>query len=159
MKIKRILLICTLFFIVLIVVILSRKQINLARSYDLIDKGDYEIKIILDEIEYKMEIYIDSKGNALRTYTGHNPEIPDKNGYYPVSEVKEFLKYAVKKNIFSMNDQMSAKKMLDGSCVYFEIRIGDKFVRAGGYVPMAVSKNFQKIYTRFKELQRLGTYE
>lgn len=158
MKIKRILLICTLFFIVLIVVILSRKQINLARSYDLIDKGDYEMKYRIDE-NFKMEIYIDSKGNALRTYTGHNPEIPDKNGYYPVSEVKEFLKYAVKKNIFSMNDQMSAKKILDGASVYFEIRIGDKFVRAGGYMPMIVSKNFQKIYTRFKELQRLGTYE
>lgn len=48
---------------------------------------------------------------------------------------------------------MNAKNFYYGSDIFFEIRIGEKYIKAGGYQPQEANNDFMKIWRKFQGLK------
>lgn len=125
-------------------------------TYRQISEGNF--KILYTKIDGKgaeINIQIQSDGRYIKSgsqgYTGEklNTEI----GYYEINEIKEFLRYALRHKILDMNVDMRDEDIWDGNTIYFEIILGDKVFKVGGYSPEDVSDDFNKIWRRFIKLE------
>lgn len=130
-------------------------NIEALKAYTQVGKGEFQITYILENgfKGYDIETQIFSDGSFIKT-TSYVYDTADKieEGHYSKNEVVKFVKYAIRHNIFKMNDNMNDKPPLDAANVFFVIRIGEKSIRAGGCNPQSVSNNFKKILKKFSEL-------
>ena len=150
---KYIIIIGTILIIALIWICLNYPKIEM---YIDISKGDFEVTYTIKngfrEKDIKIQIFSDGKfikTNASR----YNEPVTKEIGYYSEADIKRFVKYAVRHNILSMNDNMNAIDLYDGNEVYFEFEIGKRTIRVGGYAPRHVSRSFDKILRKFEELE------
>ena len=151
-KINVILIIITLS--ITTIFIIGKSQVNNIKYYNHIDNNNFSItyRYISGFPEYSnKETIISNKGSYLIKIYLSNGEIQNIEGIADIEEIKAFLKYALRKNIKDMSDDMVAKDTDGGSTKIIDIRIGDTIIKAGGYMPEYVSKDFKSI------LEKLNT--
>lgn len=149
---KRYLLIVLIIFIV--IVIWSYLNLEALGAYTQINKGDFQIEYILENgfKGYDIKMQISSDGSFIKK-TSYDYNVPEKieKGYYPKADVAKFVKYAIRHNLFKMNDNMSSN-VLDGRNIFFIIRVGEKSIKAGGGEPQDISNDFREILKQFEKL-------
>lgn len=126
------------------------------KLYELIDNNDFEIKkIVMAGTEnYTETLYND--GKVLRTNKWVSRKGISVSYYlqYDVEDIKSFLKYAVDQGFFRLNDKLNYGHIVcDGGHSFYEIRIGDYFVRVGGENPGSASKVYSKINSKYYTLR------
>lgn len=135
--------------------VLERKNAN-DKLYEFIDNNDFEIKKIVMEgtKNYTETLYND--GKVLRTNKWVSRKGISLSYYlqYDVEDIKSFLKYAVDQGFFRLNDKLNYGHIVcDGGHSFYEIRIGDYFVRVGGENPGLASKIYGRVNSKYHTLR------
>lgn len=150
-----------IFFIVMAIVILgiigvtSYPMFQKLMLYRYVDNDNYQVKFILEQSFFgdgSLEVTLYSDGKC--TYYRYGSESSDKNieGYLDKEEIKEFVRYAIGKNITEMPDNMSDKSFSDGYCTYVEFKFGKKTYRVGGYMAEYANKDYYDILVKLSAL-------
>jgi len=114
--------------------------------YQTIDKGDFDLTYhaLHSDKSYHIQVYGDGKAKHYRHPYINNNQYTIRYMIFDEKEIKELAKLAVSKNIFSMNDKMDTTDIIyDAGDTFIELRIGEHYIKAGGYCP--TNKDFNDI--------------
>ena len=107
----------------------------------------------------RLEIAILPSGDFVSKKYMVTGEIETIKGFYSKKDIENFMKYAVRKNITRMTDDMNALRLNDGSNIFFGFKFEQDEYLVGGYGADFINVDFSSIYQRFNELERTVTKE
>lgn len=154
MKIKILaLLFLTIGVILLLFILKDRELINEVKNHN------YTIKYIIEPSmkDYRRkELVVDSDGNAVSYVYMIDESLKEADeGHYSQDELDDFIIYSIRRGMTKMNSDMDSVEIMDGSNIFFEIRIGDSKYYFGGYMANHVNSDFDKINSKFIEMKRM----
>lgn len=142
---------------IVVVMIMQRYIANFFERralYDDVELGNFELKYTIysgAHPEYA-EIIIYPDGKYIYRIFVMDVLNKEEEGYCNKEEVKEFVQYAIRKNIARMPSNIKPENVYDAESSYFELRIGERVIKAGGYAANLVNKDFRAISNKFLEV-------
>jgi phage pi2 protein 07 len=125
------------------------------KLYKYVNNEDYEIRYTYKpSLQYysELEIIIYANGKFVSNRYMLSGAVERIQGYYDSMELKKFTKFAIRKNIINMTDDMNAVDIYDGHSIFYEFKFGSKYLLVGGYMAEHINNSFKKINERFQEL-------
>jgi translation initiation factor 2B subunit (eIF-2B alpha/beta/delta family) len=137
------------------IIICSYFIIRTLKIYQQVSSGNFQIKCVSENAVkgYNVETHIYADGSFIKKISYDNNELnKSEKGYYSKKSIANFIMYAIRHNLLSMNNNTNSSDILDKVDIFFEIRIGEKEIQAGRHIPQGISDDFGKICEQFNKL-------